>query len=275
MPDGNGPPVDGPTAGNWPVFDPTAGCGPVPEPIAGSGPVAGPTGGSGPVFVQGGNTGTFAAATAADGTMSFSVDGTAVSLSGGALAGSVLALEKAAQIRGDLDAIADQIIAVANTAQGNGVDIDGNAGQPLFTGSGAGGIAAAFSNGALLATAAASEPAGSRDSTNLSALRAALASSDPAGDANSLLFDISSAVASRKITHEALDTIASSARIALEQQAGVDLDTEATNLIRFQQAFQASGRAMQRVATPLAAPVRICPSWLASNRAAGSPLSAS
>ncbi|HTN04638.1 MAG TPA: hypothetical protein VL132_22300 [Planctomycetaceae bacterium] len=37
----------------------------------------------------------------------------------------------------------------------------------------------------------------------------------------------------------------------------------------------ASGRAIQRVATPLAAPVRICPSWLASNSAAGSPLSAS
>jgi flagellar hook-associated protein 1 FlgK len=47
------------------------------------------------------------------------------------------------------------------------------------------------------------------------------------------------------VTRDALDAIASSARISLEQQAGVDLDTEAANLIRFQQAFQASGRAMQ------------------------------
>jgi flagellar hook-associated protein 1 FlgK len=60
-----------------------------------------------------------------------------------------------------------------------------------------------------------------------------------------LLFDISSHVAGRTITHDALDAIASSARISLEQQSGVDLDTEAANLMRFQQAFQASGRAIQ------------------------------
>ena len=44
---------------------------------------------------------------------------------------------------------------------------------------------------------------------------------------------------------EALDAIASSARIALDEQAGVDLDQEAVNLVRFQQAFQASGKVMQ------------------------------
>ena len=60
-----------------------------------------------------------------------------------------------------------------------------------------------------------------------------------------LLFDISSTVASRAITHEAISTIADQASIALHAQAGVDLDNEAVNLIRFQQAFQASGRVMQ------------------------------
>ena len=44
---------------------------------------------------------------------------------------------------------------------------------------------------------------------------------------------------------KALDAIASSARIALDEQAGVDLDQEAANLVRFQQAFQASGKALQ------------------------------
>jgi flagellar hook-associated protein 1 FlgK len=62
---------------------------------------------------------------------------------------------------------------------------------------------------------------------------------------NGLLFDVSSRVAGHEITADALDAIAASARISLEQQAGVDLDTEAANLIRYQQAFQASGRAMQ------------------------------
>ncbi|QYU69065.1 hypothetical protein J4558_02670 [Leptolyngbya sp. 15MV] len=63
--------------------------------------------------------------------------------------------------------------------------------------------------------------------------------------ANGLLFDISSTVSGRRLTLDALDSIAASARIALVQQAGVDLDTEAANLMRFQQAFQASARAMQ------------------------------
>ena len=36
-------------------------------------------------------------------------------------------------------------------------------------------------------------------------------------------------------TQSALETIASSARVTLEQQSGVDLDAEAANLIRFHQ----------------------------------------
>lgn len=202
-------------------------------------------GSGGPVFVQGGNAATLASATAPDGTMSFAVDGAPVSLAGGLLSGAALALDKAAQIRTDLDAIADQIAAAVNDAQTSGVDLAGDPGQPLFTGSGAAGISTAFGNGTLIVTAGAGQPAGSRDAAALTALRQAFAAQPPAGDANALLFDISSAVASRKLTYEALDAIAGSARIALEQQAGVDLDTEAANLIRFQQAFQASGRAMQ------------------------------
>jgi flagellar hook-associated protein 1 FlgK len=62
---------------------------------------------------------------------------------------------------------------------------------------------------------------------------------------NALLFDVSGAVSGLTTTRDALDTIASSASIALQSQSGVDLDHEAVNLIRFQQAFQASGRAMQ------------------------------
>ena len=96
-----------------------------------------------------------------------------------------------------------------------------------------------------LATAPAGSPAGSRDPGNLAALHQALKTDDPIQGVSSLLFDVSSKVSGRTVTQSALETIASTARISLEQQAGVDLDTEAANLIRFQQAFQASGRAMQ------------------------------
>ena len=102
-----------------------------------------------------------------------------------------------------------------------------------------------MTGGAGLATAPAGAAAGSRDDSNLNALRQSLTALDPAQQLNGVLFDVSSKVAGRAVTQSALDTIATSARISLEQQSGVDLDTEAANLIRFQQAFQASGRAMQ------------------------------
>ena len=66
-----------------------------------------------------------------------------------------------------------------------------------------------------------------------------------AGAMDTLLFGISSAVAGRTVTRDALESIAGTAKVALQAQAGVDLDEEAINLTRFQQAYQASGRVMQ------------------------------
>ena len=62
---------------------------------------------------------------------------------------------------------------------------------------------------------------------------------------NSLLYAVSSKVSGLTTTRDTLNTIALSASTVLQAQAGVDLDEEAVNLIRYQQAFQASGRAMQ------------------------------
>jgi flagellar hook-associated protein 1 FlgK len=204
------------------------------------------TGGAGgQVLVTGGNSASLSMATAADGTVSFAVAGNAVSLTGGSLAGASLALAQVATVRSRLDGLADSIAATVNTAQTSGTALDGTAGQPLFAGSGAGGMKVALTEGRQIATAPAGAPAGSLDGANLSALRQALDDDGVAESVNSLLFDVSSQVSGRQVTRDALDAIASSARISLEQQAGVDLDTEAANLIRFQQAFQASGRAMQ------------------------------
>ena len=46
-------------------------------------------------------------------------------------------------------------------------------------------------------------------------------------------------------TSTALSAIASTAQTTLSAQAGVSLDTEAANLVRYPQAFQASGRIIQ------------------------------
>ncbi len=196
-------------------------------------------------FVQGGTSQTMSSAVAADGTLSFAVNGQAVSPGSGSLAGASLALTELASVRGRLDTIAASLADTVNNAQAAGVALDGTQGQPIFSGTTAGTLTVVMTQGQGLATAPTGAGAGSRDDSNLNALRQSLASLNPAQQLNGLLFDVSSKVAGRTVTQGALDTIASSARISLEQQSGVDLDTEAANLIRFQQAFQASGRAMQ------------------------------
>ncbi|UOR08915.1 flagellar hook-associated protein FlgK [Qipengyuania flava] len=196
-------------------------------------------------FVQGGTAGTLTSATAADGTLSFAVDGQAMTPGSGSLEGASLALTELASLRQRLDTVAAGIADTVNNAQAAGVALDGTQGQPIFAGTTAGTLRVVMTGGAGLATAPAGAAAGSRDDSNLNALRQSLTALDPAQQLNGVLFDVSSKVAGRAVTQSALDTIATSARISLEQQSGVDLDTEAANLIRFQQAFQASGRAMQ------------------------------
>lgn len=196
-------------------------------------------------LVTGGTATAFAMTAAADGTIAFTLGGSAVTIAGGALAGKAQALTKLADTRSRIDAVAGSVITAVNAAQAAGVDLAGVAGQPMFGGTNAGNITIVLASGSGLATAPAGAGASSRNSANLDALRSALSTADPAGKMDAAIFDISSTVQGRSISRDALVTIASNASIALSAQAGVDLDQEAVNLVRFQQAFQASGRIMQ------------------------------
>ena len=102
-----------------------------------------------------------------------------------------------------------------------------------------------------LATAPAGSPAGSRDTGNLAALLAALgAETGPAAGTDVLLLGLSSRVAALDSRREGLGVVAASAEAELLRETGVDLDTEAANLVRLQQAFEANSRVIQ-VATEL------------------------
>jgi flagellar hook-associated protein 1 FlgK len=200
-----------------------------------------------PTLVTGGtaNPLAMALAPAGNGTIAFTLAGNPVTPLAGSLAGKAQALAKLADVRDGIETLADTLMTTVNGVLAGGTDRAGNPGQPLLSGTGAADMGLAFEDGTLIATAPGGFPAGSRDPGNLDALRSALQSSDVAGGMDALLFDISSTVAGRSVTREALASIAGTARIALQAQAGVDLDHEAVNLIRFQQAFQASGRVMQ------------------------------
>jgi flagellar hook-associated protein 1 FlgK len=210
-------------------------------------------GASGPLMVQGGSAGTLGMTTAGDGTISFAVSGftaspAAAALTGGSLAGKAQALVKLAAVHARLDSLADTMAATVNAAQTAGITPANAAGQPLFGGGApftAASLTLALTDGAGIATAPANAGANSRDATNLNAMRTALGSADPVGGMDALLFDISGTVQGRTVTRDALRTIANGAQVSLQAQAGVDLDQEAVNLVRFQQAFQASGKVMQ------------------------------
>ncbi|GMN01790.1 flagellar hook-associated protein FlgK [Erythrobacter sp. MTPC3] len=200
---------------------------------------------SGPALVQGTQAGTLALTSLADGTIGLALNGAAVSPASGALAGQVQALVAQRDIGIELDGLAAQLISEVNNAQANGAALDGSTGQPFFSGSDASDIAVAITTGNALATAPAGSPANSRDAANLDALRSALANGGPASEADRILFELANAVSSRSTTRDALGSIAETAQLALSRETAVDLDAEAANLIRFQQAFQASGRVIQ------------------------------
>ena len=200
-------------------------------------------------LVSGGTTAALAMTTATDGAISFTLDGAGLSLSGGSMAGQALAVGKLNQLKVDLDELAADIVTTVNAAQGNGTARDGIAGADLLAGSSAATMSLVTGDPAKIATAPAGAPAGSRDSGNLGALRTALSVASPAGRMDAILFDVSATVSGRTVTRDALATISDAARTALVAQTGVDLDTEGVNLVRYQQAFQASGRVMQVAST--------------------------
>jgi len=202
-------------------------------------------GASGPDLVIGNSAATVSMTTAGDGTISLSVGTDALALAGGSLAGQQLALTKNAQLKTDLDTLVDDLVTDFNTAQTGGDDLDGNTGVPIFSGNSMATLTLLVEDGRKIATAPAGSTTGSRDASNLTAIRSALSGVDPAGRMDGILFDVSGTLAGRNVTLGALQTIADTAKVALSAQSGVDLDQEAVNLVRFQQAFQASGKVMQ------------------------------
>lgn len=202
----------------------------------------------GEVLVQGTQANTLAASANADGSLAFTVGGNGVTMRSGSLLGGSQAMQAIGGLRMQLDDLAVQVMDTLNTAQANGTAPDGAAGQPFFSGTGAADMALALTSGSQIATAPAGSPAGSRDISNLQALRDALSNGGPAQGADTLLFGLSSAIDARSVTRDALRTIADTAQVTLSTETGVDLDQEATNLLRYQQAFQANGRVIQAAA---------------------------
>ena len=204
---------------------------------------------AGPVLVDAGQAATVTYSSNSAGAVSFNVVNGAslqsLAPTGGALAGVVDAMQRVVDAKGQLQAVAQDFANGVNTVQAGGRDLDGNPGQPLFalgTGSTAE-MAVTLDDPRGIAAAAVG--GGSRDNTNL----AALAQLRTSGGYENRIVDMTTANAAtlsqRKAVAAAQNTIHDNAVAARDSASGVNLDSEAVDLMRFQQAYAATSRVIQ------------------------------
>jgi flagellar hook-associated protein 1 FlgK len=182
--------------------------------------------------------------TSASGTFSMSITSggttSAISPTSGALAGYAAAANQIAGRRQQLDALATSLATQVNTWNAQGTDLNGNPGANLLSGTDAASLSLATNDPSLVAAA---------DATNANGNLLAISS---LRGANGVETAWRSMVTDQGLKVQSATTQATSAAAAkdsaysdLDDVSGVDLDTEAADLMRFQQAYSASAKIIQ------------------------------
>lgn len=203
-------------------------------------------GGGGPLLVQGDQA---AIATYArnNGAVSFAVYGLegsqALSPSGGALAGVAEGAARLADAKAALDTLATDFADGVNAVQASGEALNGAPGGAMFTATGARDFQLVLTDPRGIAAAAPGE--GERGNGNLTALATLRRDEGFESQVTTLTTGNASALAGRRAIAEVQSTIRSNAVAARDSVTGVNVDEEAVDLIRFQQAYQASSRVIQ------------------------------
>lgn len=204
-------------------------------------------GGSGPLLVQGDQAAVATYARGPDGATSFAVygiDGShALTPGGGALAGIAEGAARIADARDALDRIAVDLANGVNAVQAGGEDLDGNAGAAMFSATGASDFKLVLDDPRGIAAAA--PGGGERSNGNLTALAALRTGGKFEAGLTTLTTDNASALSARRSVAEVQSTIRANAAATRDSVIGVNVDEEAVDLIRFQQAYQASSRVIQ------------------------------
>ena len=204
-------------------------------------------GAGGPIFVRGTDAGHVAYARQG-GAVALSVQngGTFQSFTpaGGALSGIAEGAGRIADTRASLNALATDFTMAVNAVQAGGRDLDGQPGAAMF--------AAGATPTDLTVTltdprgiAAAAVGGGTRDASNLSLLESRRGAHRWEAGVTTLVTGNAAAIESRKLVADAQGAIRDGAVASRDAVSGVNLDSEAVDLLRFQQAYQASSRVIQ------------------------------
>ncbi|CAM3256909.1 Flagellar hook-associated protein 1 [Sphingomonas antarctica] len=179
---------------------------------------------------------TITVAQSTDGTLSYG----GVAISGGSLGGLAEAATHVRDQRGALDALASQVATQFNTTHAAGQDSSGTAGGALFTGTTAASLTAAITDPAKVAAATST-------SSNGNALAFATLRGSTGSEAGftALVASQSQTVAGVTAQDAAATARLTGACSARDDLSAVDLDKEAGDLVRYQQAYDAAARILQ------------------------------
>jgi flagellar hook-associated protein 1 FlgK len=212
--------------------------------------------GNGTTLVDGSKSFALTTATGSDGMQHVMQNGQDItsSLTGGSLGGTLQVRDSALPaLQTKLDNLASQFSSAVNSANESGTDLTGAAGQAIFSTAGSTGAAATIQ----LALTSTSQIAASSDGTagssgNLANLLAVQNTALPSGmtpvDAYS---DLVYTVGNASSQAQSNNTADNAALAQLQNQqasiSGVSIDEETTNMIRYQEAYQAAAKVVSTV----------------------------
>lgn len=200
---------------------------------------------SGPLMLSGsGGAATFGMAVASDGRLSYTLStvGGSIAPGGGQLAGFGEAADHVANQRSALDTLATQVATDLNTAHVAGFDANGNPGAGLFALGAAG--AASIAVFALAPANVAAADASSANGNLLAFSNLRGGSGVEAGWA-AMVATQSQSVSTARAEDAAASSRRDGAFAARAEVSEIDLDQEAADLLRFQQAYEGSARVIQ------------------------------
>ena len=197
---------------------------------------------SGEVLVDGDTIATVTLGVSAGGLLSFGLaPATLLEPASGRLAGLADASAHIASQRTALDSLAAQLSNTLNAAHQAGLDANGNPGAALLN---FGGSAADMTAAALaIAEVATANAAGSNG--NILAFNTARASSGLEQDITAFITQQAQTTAAARAQEAAASGRRNDAFAARDAIGAVDLDREAADLLRFQQAYEAAARTIQ------------------------------
>jgi flagellar hook-associated protein 1 len=200
----------------------------------------------GSTLVGPGTLASFTLTAASDGRLSLTLNDTsgpvAFTPTAGRLAGYIDASQAAGDRRADLDDLASDFAADINSWSAAGRDASGNAGVALLSvTAGASSMRALVTDGALVPAASAS----GTNNGNLLTLDAMRGDDGPEARWTNIVTGQAQQLSATKSENAAAKAWRDNSYAALDETTGVDLDHEAADLLRFQQAYSACARIIQ------------------------------